>query len=307
MSGRRSEARATSSRRRGTFAFRLDIDSLVCLEAGVPNLLELAERHGVRFTFFVNMGRSFSWRHTTAKVLRRRPRDERASGPLDAQEPHKLPVTRKLGRAGILRTVLFNPRLGRRYRSALDLLHREGHELGLHGGTSHPAWQYRLDDLGADELERLFRPAFDEFHHRYGRPRGFASPGFRFNDAVLDLLDDEGFEYASDMAGEAPFRPERRGGAARHAHFQVPVNVIGEQRVPVIEQGMARGRSDDRIVRDAVERIRSRRFALMYGHPYVEGVHIRPLAAILSEVSDEYDVVTMGEYLARWKETIPDG
>ena len=105
------------------------------------------------------------------------------------------------------------------------------------------------------------------------------------------------------MAGEAPFRPERRDGASRHAHFQVPVNVIGDRRVPVIEQGLARGHGDDRIVRDALDRIRARPFALMYGHPYVEGVHTRPLAAVLSEVADDYDVVTVREYLQRWKET----
>ena len=293
-----------SSDRRGTFAFRLDVDSIICLEQGIPNLLRLGDRHGVRFTFFVNMGLSFSWRHTTASVLRRWRRDARgrAGGP-HSPEPDKLPVTRKLGRGGTLRTVLLNPQLGRRYRSAMEMLHREGHELGLHGGSNHPAWQYRLDDLGDDGLERLFRPAFEEFRDRYGHPRGFASPGFRHNRAVLDLLDNEGFEYASDMAGEVPFRPERRDGASRHAHFQVPVNVIGDRQVPIIEQGLARGHGDDRIVRDALERIRARPFALMYGHPYVEGVHTRPLAAILSEVAGDYDVVTVREYLQRWKET----
>jgi len=295
------------SRRRGTFAFRLDVDSLICLEQGIPNLLRLGERHGVRFTFFVNMGRSFSWRHTIADVLRRRRKEEHLTGPANAPKPYKLPATRKLGRGGTFRTVLFNPRLGRRYRPALDLLHREGHELGLHGGSDHPAWQYRLEALGADGLERLFRPAFEEFRDRYGHPRGFASPGFRYNEAVLDLLDNEGFEYASDMDGEVPFRPERRNGGSLHSHFQVPVNVIGERRVPVIEQGLARGHSDARIARDAVDRIRARRFAHMYGHPYVEGVHTGPLAAILSEVAGDYDVVTVGEYLRRWRETTVNG
>ena len=200
-----------SSGRRGTFAFRLDVDSVICLEQGIPNLLKLGDRNGVRFTFFVNMGRSFSWRHTVASMLRRRQKHGNGAGSAAPPEPYKLPATRKLGRGGTLRTVLFNPRLGRRYRSALDLLHREGHELGLHGGSDHAAWQYSLDALGDDGLERLFRGAFEEFRDRYGHPRGFASPGFRYNEAVLDLLDDEGFEYASDMTGEHPFRPDRRG------------------------------------------------------------------------------------------------
>ena len=95
-----------SSHRRGTFAFRLDVDSVVCLEKGVPNLLRLGERHGVRFTFFVNMGYSFSWRHTIAQVLRKRKAKGRDPGEGDPDEPYKLPASRKLGRSGTLRTVL---------------------------------------------------------------------------------------------------------------------------------------------------------------------------------------------------------
>lgn len=120
-------------------------------------------------------------------------------------------------------------------------------------------------------------------------------------------MDHEGFEYASDMDGERPFRPPRPGRGRRYRHFQVPVNVIGEDSVPMIEQGLALGRSDARIVRDSVERIRERRFALMYGHPYVEGVQWRLLDAILTELSGDYETVTVAEYLRLWKETAGHG
>lgn len=293
-------------RGRRVFALRFDVDSVTCLERGIPALLELGERRSVRFTFFVNMGRSFSWRHTVARTLgpgRRRATRQDA----DPSPAHKLPATAKLGRGGVLKTVLMNPRLGRRYRPALDRLFEEGHELGLHGGSNHATWQYALDELGEDGLERHVRPSFAAFRDRYGQPSGFASPGFRYNAAVLELMDNEGFQYASDMAGDRPFRPTRPGGGRRYTHFQVPVNVIGEDSVPVIEQGLALGRSSTRIVRDAVERIHERRFALMYGHPYVEGVHWRLLDAILAELAGDYDVVTVAEYLNRWKETAGHG
>ncbi len=202
---------------------------------------------------------------------------------------------------------MLNPRLGRKYRPTLDLLHGEGHELGLHGGTDHAAWQYGLDRLGDEGLNRLFAPAFADFRDRYGPPRGFASPGFCYNDAVLDLLDREGFEYGSDMVGEEPFRPLGRDGHSLHAHYQVPVNVVGGNQVPLVEQGLARGDSDGRIVKRACERIGARPFALMYGHPYVEGVHWKLLDAILGEMATSHEVVTVAEYLTRWKETTGDG
>ncbi len=284
-----------SGRRRRILALRFDVDSIVCLEKGVPNLLRLGDRLGVRFTFFVNMGRSFSWRHTITQRLRKR-RGYCTPSPIEAR---KLSVIKKLGRSGVLRTATINPRLG---RGAMDQLHQEGHELGLHGGSNHAAWQYALDELGATGPERTFRGAFEEFRDRYGPPHGFASPGFRYNGAVLDLLDREGFHYASDMHGERPFRPKRDDGNP-YRHFQVPVNVIGKQRVPYIEQGLAQGHSVRRIVEGASARIRSRRFALMYGHPYVEGVYTEPLAAILAEVAGDYDIVTVGEYLRRYRES----
>ncbi|MCY3808849.1 MAG: polysaccharide deacetylase family protein [Gemmatimonadetes bacterium] len=290
----------------GVFALRFDVDSVTCLEHGVPALLKLGERHGVRFTFFVNMGRSFSWRHTVARTLRSR-RARTTGDDAGGARANKLPAAAKLGRSGVLKTVLMNPRLGWRYRPALDRLFEEGHELGLHGGSNHATWQYALDELGEDGLQRHVRSSFATFRDRYGQPSGFASPGFRYNEAVLDLVDSEGFEYASDMTGERPFRPARPGSKRRYTHFQVPVNVIGEDSVPVIEQGLALGRSDVRIVRDAVERIRERRFALMYGHPYVEGVHWRLLDAIFAELSGDYEVVTVAEYLRRWKESASHG
>ena len=286
-------------RGRGVFALRFDVDSVTCLERGVPALLKLGDSRGVRFTFFVNMGRSFSWRHTLGRTLGRA-RGE--AGSSDPSSPYKLSASAKLGWGGVVKTALINPRLGWRYRPALDRLGQEGHELGLHGGSNHAIWQYALDELGKNGLERHCRASFAAFRDRYGQPRGFASPGFRYNDAVLDLMDNEGFEYASDMAGERPFRPPRKDGGSRYSHFQIPVNVIGENSVPLIEQGLARGHSHARIVQDAVDQIRGRRFALMYGHPYVEGVRWRLLDAVLSELSGDYDVVTVAEYLRRWKE-----
>ncbi len=296
----------STGRGRGVFALRFDVDSVTCLENGVPALLRLGERHGVRFTFFVNMGRSFSWRHTVTRTLRSK-RGRATREEVAPPRANKLSAAAKLGRGGVLKTVLMNPRLGWRYRPTLDRLFEEGHELGLHGGSNHATWQYALDELGEDGLKRHVRPSFAAFRDRYGQPSGFASPGFRYNEAVLDLMDNEGFEYASDMTGERPFRPPRPGGRGHYAHFQVPVNLIGEDSVPVIEQGLALGRSSARIVRDAVERIRERRFALMYGHPYVEGVQWRLLDAILTELSGDYEVVTVAEYLRRWRETADHG
>ena len=106
------------------------------------------------------------------------------------------------------------------------------------------------------------------------------------------------------MSGERPFRP--RVGDRELAHHQVPVNVAGDDTVPLVEQMLALGRSDDEIVRTAADAIRRRDFALMYGHPFVEGVRADLIERIVREVRDTHEVVTVREYLARWRRSARD-
>ena len=284
---------------RGVLALRFDVDSVTCIERGIPELRRLADRFGVRFTFFVNMGYSFNWSHNLRHLVR--PRSARGTKPQGPPSPRlSLPTTAKLGWGGVLKTVIFNPRLGDRYRATFDALHADGHELGLHGGTDHVIWQRSLDDLDEEELEQLFRPAFDRFTDRYGRPAGFASPGFRSNDMVSNLLDQEGFTYTSDVSGETPFHAIGPDGRP-YDHYQVPVNVLGDKMVPLVEQGRAQGRPTPVIEQSLVDAVTARDFALVYGHPYVEGVEAPLLGRVRERLIDRYDVVTVSEYLDRWQ------
>lgn len=283
-----------------TLAFRFDVDSVRCCRVGIPRLMDAADRLGVRFTFFLNLGVTFNWKHTLRHVARKQFRRVASSAP----GPPALPTLDKLGAMGVLETMLLNPRLGRRFRKTFDRLFEAGHELGLHGGTDHALWQRALGDLSDRQLEELLRPAYESFRRGYGKPRGFASPGFRYDDRVLRMTDGYGFEYGSDMSGERPFRP--RAGGRELAHYQVPVNVAGEAAVPLVEQMLALGRSDEEIVGAAARAIRKRDFALMYGHPFVEGVRADLIERIVREVEDSHEVVTVCEYLRRWRERARD-
>ena len=286
----------------GILALRFDVDSVRCLEEGIPRLMELSRTWGVPFTFFANMGYSFNWAHNVRHFLGKRLGISRVERPVESALPcYSLPTSAKLGLHGVLKTVLLNPRLGDRYRSVLDDLHRDGHELGLHGGTDHVVWQRSLPDLDDGAIRRLLMPAYETFASRYGCPVGFASPGFVHNTTVLRLLEELRFEYSSDMPGEEPFRPSRDGGGSWR-HFQAPVNVIGAGRVPLIEEGLALALSHDEIIGRCVRQIRKRKYALLYGHPYVEGVHAEILDGVLDRLSGAYKVVTMREYLRLWKE-----
>lgn len=272
------------------------MDSVRCCRVGIPRLMAAADRLGVRFTFYLNLGYTFNWTHTLRHVARKQLRRVAARPP----GPPSLPTLAKLGTAGVVETMLLNPRLGTRFRATFGRLFEAGHELGLHGGTDHALWQRALPDLSDEQLEDLLQPAYESFRRDYGKPRGFASPGFRYDDRVLHLTDSYGFEYGSDMSGDSPFRP--RVGGRELTHYQVPVNVAGEGTVPLVEQMLALGRDDGEIVKEAADAVGARSFALMYGHPFVEGVRADLIERIVREVKDTHEVVTVGEYLARWRE-----
>ncbi len=278
-----------------TLAFRFDVDSVRCCAQGIPRLMEAADRLGVRFTFYLNLGHTFNWKHTLRHVARKQLGRVAAGSP---RHP-SLPTRRKLRPLDVLDTMLLNPQLGRRFRRTFGRLGDAGHELGLHGGTDHALWQRALSDLSDQQLDDLLRPAYEGFRRDYGRPRGFASPGFRCDDRVLRLTDDYGFDYGSDLPGERPFRPAV--GGTTLAHYQVPVNVVGEGTVPLVEQMLALGCADEEIVQAAAGAIRERSFALMYGHPFVEGVRADLIERIVREVADTHEVVTVEEYLQRWR------
>ena len=268
------------------FSFRFDIDSLTDIEVGVPRLIEIAGTLDVRFTFFVNMGRSFNW----STVLSRQHPGARNS--VSAAR-----TINKLGLGRLLRTVILNPHIGFSHKKMLFRLLDNGHELGLHGGMDHPVWQWGLDNLSKVEIDDLLKPAYDHFVQLFGKPKGFASPGFRYNDFVLELMDDYGFEYASDMQGERPFVPEN------FRHLQIPVNIVGPGHKPFIEAMLASGLRSEEVVKkckaevDAV--IEKNDIAVIYGHPAFEG-KFDGLMALFDLIKVEgYQVVPMMEIVEK--------
>ena len=260
-----------------TFSFRFDIDSLADIEIGVPKLIEIGRRLDVRFTFFINMGKSFNW----GMVLKKRKTGSRAcSG-------HHLSTVKRLGLWRTVRTVALNPNIGLSHKKTLFKLLDRGHELALHGGMDHPLWQWGLDELSMDEINRILKPAYNSFESLFGKPKGFASPGFKSNISVLKLLDEYAFKYASDMKGETPFVPEGFN------HMQIPVNVIGPYMLPLVEYLRESGVDDAAIINRCIEKLHKKDIAVMYGHPAYES-SFNGLQALLVSIGDKgYSITPM--------------
>ena len=252
-----------------TLSFRFDVDTAADIRNGIPKLLDLGRELDAHFSFYVNVGKPFSFKVTLARRLRTSLARLRFRSDSRAVRTARVTAYEKLGLRGILETCLWNRDLGVTYRDQLRKILKEGHELGLHGGMNHAIWQYKLHEMTDGEIDDLFRPAYDTFSQLFGKPVGYCSPGFVYSEHVLDIVDEYGFLYASDMEGESPFHPAVRG--KEYAHTQIPVNVVGDGKASFISQQLALGSTDEEMVTALLEEINRHTTAVLYGHPSIEG------------------------------------
>jgi undecaprenyl phosphate-alpha-L-ara4FN deformylase len=178
-------------------ALKIDIDTHQGLAEGVPRLWRMLEREGVAASFYCAMGPDNSGR-AMVRVFRNR-------GFLT-----KMLRTRAVKMYG-MRTVLSGTILPARpialaFPAILRDLKRGGFEVGVHG-YDHVRWQDRIDTLGEPEIRAEIGDAFEAYRAVFGeRPRAFAAPGWRTNDAALIALDALELDYRSDTRGRSPYR-----------------------------------------------------------------------------------------------------
>jgi len=269
-----------------TFAFRFDIDTPTCLDEGVPRLLDLSERLGLRFSFFLCLGRSVSRLGVLSRSLQRTRRQEARAAGYSARK--------KLGFFRYVRLALLNPEIGRG-ASALVRRLSESADLGLHGGWNHDHWHHQAREWPRSRIEAELDWGVARLADLGVSVSGFCSPGWNAPDGLPELLHARGFS----------FRADRYGGDETGAVVEPPgvvnlaTNILGEPGgVAYLEHMRARGLTDAGI-RDAFrKRLREvGDYAVTYDHPYYAGLHALGLVEDLVRVAvDEgFEVITMAE------------
>lgn len=262
---------------------RFDVDTEACMVEGVPRLLDLADRLGVRFTFFFNMGRAVSRRRMLSGLLGR--------GASSRPSAAKLSPLQKLGVRGYLRTALLNPLVGAAHPEILREAHERGHEVGLHGGSNHACWQ--AEGTAWDE-RRLAQEV--EYGLAALRQAGvpttlFSSPGWQGSPALNRVLANKGFRLVADAHGRRRDALVRKDPAS--GLIEVSTNLLGEPGgVGYLEHLYASGGT----MTVAIAALAESEVSVAYDHPVFAGGRGMGLLERLLDVVREqgFSIVTLG-------------
>jgi peptidoglycan/xylan/chitin deacetylase (PgdA/CDA1 family) len=249
-------------------ALRFDVDSNSCVTNGLPALVGLADRYSIPMTFFVAMGKAILRKNALLNFIRG-VFPHIACEARDARAPN---AVKRLGLSEALKTFILNPDIGITHAGEFTALLEKKHELGLHGGKNHAWWQVYAAAAGTGAVREDLSWGYDAFTRYFGKPAGFAAPGFAWSETTLSCIDEKGFLYASDMEGESPFRP--LVGGRRFAHWQIPVTVQGPSHISVVEWACMHKQSEQDFIAELdlkLKAVAPASPAVLYGHPCFEG------------------------------------
>ena len=257
------------------FALRVDIDTIRGLVKGAPVVTEMLDELGMKATFFATVGVD-----RTARAFFHSSRLKRHV---------RISPLKKYGVWEIVGS-LFGLDFSK-HRQRIVNLEKKGHEVQLHC-FDHVEWVREIEHADLHQTEHMIRRGIEAFESMLGRrPTAFAAPAFKTSQRVIEMEKKLGFLYASDyqVKGDCkPFTPQ--GGVV-----QIPVNL------PLIEDLVAKGWSDAKILSLLSEGFAANRMSVMYIHLCYEPVHKTELLRKTLELAlDKADPVTLKEIWRDW-------
>ncbi len=199
-------------------ALKVDVDTLRGTLEGVPRLLRLLDRFGLKATFLFSLGPD----HTGWAL-------KRVFRPGFLSKVARTSVLKHYG----LRTLLYGvllpaPDIGRRAAGPMRDCQRAGHECGVHT-WDHVLWQDNVRHQDAAWTQQQMAMAFDRFGDIFSAaPATHGAAGWQMNEHALRQIDAWGMAYASDGRGEGPFRPVVNGEVLRHVQWPTTLPTFDE-------------------------------------------------------------------------------
>jgi len=184
---------------RKVIGLKVDVDTFYGMKQGVPVLQALFERHGIKGSFFVPMGKDHTGR-TVKRVFTR---------PGFVSKASRTSVLKTYGLKTLLYGLLLpGPEIALGNADILRSLAYEGHEVGIHG-LDHVYWHDHIRNLDRERTRKILEEAASVYEHIVGHaPLSFAAPGWMINAHALTWFQEHSFIYTSDVRGKTPFMPK---------------------------------------------------------------------------------------------------
>jgi undecaprenyl phosphate-alpha-L-ara4FN deformylase len=178
-------------------ALKIDVDTYRGTRDGVPRLLQILEKHGVRATFLFSVGPDH-----TGRAIRR------VFRPGFLNKVSRTSVVSSYGFTTLLYgTLLPGPDIGRRCADIMRAAREAGHEVGIHT-YDHVKWQDGVTHAGHDWTLREMRLACERFQDIFGEPAHVhGAAGWQMNRFAFRFTQRLGFRFCSDTRGTGPFVP----------------------------------------------------------------------------------------------------
>lgn len=232
-------------RTRRTFTLRVDLESDKGIRKGIPKLLDLLEKYGIKASFYLVMGGEsniFEILKYNQKMTSSAERSIKVWSLLDKLRIALLPIDFVKANKKVLQRIL-----------------DEGHELGVHG-WKHREWTRGLDKI--DVRDRINR-SIVKYNRLFNKnPISFASPGFNINDKVLDILKESGIKFISDFEGNKP--------ELYHGVKNIPITICGDKRTPIIEWLVSQGKTDEEVLNNIKSEAEKKELISFYIHDLFE-------------------------------------
>jgi len=200
-------------------ALKVDCDTYVGTREGIPRLLDLFAKKGIRATFFFTFGpdrsgravrRFFTRPGYLSKMLR--------SG---AGSLYGFPTA-------LYGTLLPAPRIGERCAAEIASVAAAGHETGVHA-WDHVGWHDGLAGWSVERIGTESGLAHAAYERIFGQTaRASAAAGWTVTGASLALEEERRLLYTSHTRGGPPFFPEIGGRAATAVEIPTTLPTLDE-------------------------------------------------------------------------------
>jgi len=202
-----------------SLALKVDIDTYQGFITGLPNIVMILGRRGLKASFFVSFGPD---RSGLALVQLLRPRF------LWKMLRTNAPGTYGL-KTALYGTLLKPPLIGIQFPDAVRQLTELGHEVACHA-WDHRLWQDWLPWMSTPSIQTWFEKMVGAFELTTGRrPRSFGAPGWRMDKRSLAEVLRWDFQYLSCTRARQPFL------WAENGLLEIPSNL------PCIEEAGVKG------------------------------------------------------------------